>query len=100
MRVGFAGAGNMAAAMARGWAAGDGGPEAMLLCDVLRERAVALADEVGGEARESLRDLADESDAVGLAAKPGTLGEGARALGGDSAPLGAWMAATRVEKTA
>jgi len=29
----------MAAAMARGWAAGDGGPEAMLFCDLDRDRA-------------------------------------------------------------
>src|SRR5438067_6217394 len=100
MRVGFAGAGNMAAAMARGWAAGDGGPEAMLFCDVLRERAVALADEVGGEARDSLRDLADESDAVVLAVKPGTLGEVARELGGKSPPLVSMLAVTPVEKVA
>ena len=34
MRIGFAGAGNMAAAMARGWAAAGRGPEAMLFCDL------------------------------------------------------------------
>ncbi len=49
MRVGFAGTGNMAAAMARGWAAGDGGPEAMLFCDLEADRARALAEEVGGQ---------------------------------------------------
>ena len=33
MIVGFAGSGNMAAAMARGWAGVEGGPEAMLFTD-------------------------------------------------------------------
>jgi len=51
MRIGFAGAGNMAAAMARGWAAGPGGPEAMLFTDLDEPRAAALADDVGGETR-------------------------------------------------
>ena len=56
MKVGFAGAGNMAAAMARGWAAGDGGPEAMLFCDAGSGRAAALAARArGGGARQPLR---------------------------------------------
>ena len=33
MRIGFAGAGNMATALARGWAGAEDGPEAMLFCD-------------------------------------------------------------------
>src|SRR6266511_3890902 len=60
MRVGFAGAGNMAAAMARGWARAEGGPEAMLFCDLDADRADAVAQEVGGETRAALRELADE----------------------------------------
>ena len=55
MKVGFAGAGNMAAAMARGWAAGEGGPEAMLFSDAGSGRAAALADELGGETRADAR---------------------------------------------
>ena len=39
MRIGFAGAGKMAAAIARGWASGDGGPERMLFCDAGSGRA-------------------------------------------------------------
>src|SRR5919201_402250 len=58
MRIGFAGAGNMAAAMARGWAAGDGGPEEMLFCDLEAERARPLAAEVGGRAPALISVLA------------------------------------------
>ena len=71
MKVGFAGAGNMAAAMARGWAAGDGGPEAMLFCDAGSGRAAALADEVGGEARAELSELAGDSDLRGARGQAG-----------------------------
>ena len=42
--VGFAGAGNMAAAMARGWARPSDGPEPMLFCDAGSGRAAALAE--------------------------------------------------------
>lgn len=63
----------MAGAMARGWAGGDGGPDAMLFCDLDAERAVALAEQVGGEVREGLGDLASTSDAVILAVKPAAL---------------------------
>ncbi len=91
MRVGFAGAGNMAAAMARGWAAGDGGPEAMLFCDLEAERARALAAEVGGQTRAGLRELAADSDVLVLAVKPAALDEVATELGrrGAGADLGA-----------
>jgi len=39
MRIGFVGAGNMAGAMARGWAGADRSPEAMLFYDVDAEKA-------------------------------------------------------------
>jgi len=52
----------MAAAMARGWAAGPGGPEAMLFTDLDEPRAAALADDVGGETRPGLMELAGDSD--------------------------------------
>jgi pyrroline-5-carboxylate reductase len=73
MKVGFAGAGNMAAAMARGWAAGDGGPEAMAFVDLDRDRADALAAEVGGTTFQKLAELAEASDLVVLAVKPSEL---------------------------
>ncbi len=73
MRVGFIGAGNMAAAMARGWAAGEGGPERMLFTDTGSGGAGDLAREVGGEALGSNRELAEGSDLVILAVKPAAL---------------------------
>ena len=71
----------MAAALARGWAAGEGGPEAMLFCDLDVQRAGALAREVGGETRPALGALAAECDAVVLAVKPAALDEAAGELG-------------------
>jgi pyrroline-5-carboxylate reductase len=73
MIVGFAGSGNIAAAMARGWAAGDGGPEQMLFTDSGSGRAAELADAVGGERLDSNRDLAERADLLVLAMKPNAL---------------------------
>jgi pyrroline-5-carboxylate reductase len=73
MIVGFAGSGNIAAAMARGWAAGDGGPEQMLFTDSGSGRAAELADEVGGERLDSNRDLAHRADLIVLAVEPNAL---------------------------
>lgn len=81
MRIGFAGAGRMAAAIARGWASGDGGPERMLFCDAGSGRAAMLAEETGGLAVGSLAELAREADAVVLAVKPGALEPAAERLG-------------------
>jgi pyrroline-5-carboxylate reductase len=63
----------MAAAMARGWAAGDGRPERMLFTDSGSGRARDLAREVGGEAVGSNRELAEGSDLAILAVKPAAL---------------------------
>ena len=73
MIVGFAGSGNIAAAMARGWSAGDGGPELMLFSDSGSGRAASLAAEVGGEALESNAELAERADLLLLAMKPNAL---------------------------
>ena len=100
MRVGFAGAGNMAAAMARGWAAGDGGPEAMLFYDLEADRARALAEEVGGQASPGLRELAGDSDVLVLAVKPAALDEVATELGGEAPALITVLAATPTERIA
>lgn len=100
MKVGFAGAGNMAAAMARGWAAGDGGPDAMLFCDLDAARATALSDEVGGETRETLRQLTIDCDVMLLAVKPAALEAVAEELGGDSPPILSVLAATPTAKLA
>jgi pyrroline-5-carboxylate reductase len=82
MKIGFAGAGSMAGAMARGWAGADDGPGAMLFCDLDAARAGALAEEVGGETVDSLPALADASDLIVLAVKPAALDEVAAELGG------------------
>jgi pyrroline-5-carboxylate reductase len=84
----------MAAAMARGWAAGPNRPEAMLFCDLDAERASAVAGEVDGETRETLQDLARDCDVVVLAVKPGALGEVAEELGGQAPALISILAAT------
>jgi pyrroline-5-carboxylate reductase len=79
MIVGFCGSGNMAAAMARGWA---GEVEGMLFTDSGSGRAEKLAREVGGVAVGSNAELAETADVVVLAVKPAKLGEVAEELAG------------------
>jgi pyrroline-5-carboxylate reductase len=69
MRLGFIGAGNMATALARGLR------EPLVVHDVDRARAQALAAEVGGEAVESNAALAEAADVVFLCHKPAQLQE-------------------------
>jgi pyrroline-5-carboxylate reductase len=69
MQVGFIGAGNMARALARGW----GDP--VLCTDSGSGRARALAEELGGEAVASNKELAERADVVILAHKPAQLAE-------------------------
>jgi pyrroline-5-carboxylate reductase len=89
----------MAGAMARGWAAGEGGPEQMLFCDLEPERAQRLAEEAGGETRGRLEEIAAESDVVLLAVKPPALDQVAAELGDAKAVLSV-MAATPTERLA
>jgi len=77
MIVGFIGSGNMAAAMARGWA---GELDSMLFSDSGSGRAAALAAELGGEALSN-EEVAARADFVVLAVKPGMLDEVAPQLG-------------------
>lgn len=79
MIVGFVGSGNMAAAMARGWA---DDAEQLLFTDSGSGRAAELARELGGEAVDSNADLAERADLVVLAVKPAKLAEVAGELGG------------------
>ena len=72
MKVGFIGAGNMAAALARGWG------EPVLCSDSGSGRARALAGELGGEAVGSNSELASKADVVVLAHKPAQLAAVAR----------------------
>jgi pyrroline-5-carboxylate reductase len=100
MKLGFAGAGNMAGAMARGWAAGPGGPAAMVFCDLDAARAEALAVQVGGETRARLRELSDECDVVVLAVKPAALDAVSEELGGTAPALLSVLAVTTTERIA
>jgi pyrroline-5-carboxylate reductase len=100
MKLGFAGAGNMAGAMARGWAAGPGGPAAMVFCDLDAARAEALAAQVGGETRARLRELSDECDVVLLAVKPAALDAVAEELGGTAPALLSVLAVTTTGRIA
>jgi pyrroline-5-carboxylate reductase len=99
MRIGFAGAGNMAAAIARGWAAaGPEGPAAMLFSDLDAGRAKAVAAEVGGETRPGLPELREDSDVLLLAVKPGALDAVAAELHGEAPPLVSVLAVTPLER--
>jgi pyrroline-5-carboxylate reductase len=64
MQVGLIGAGNMARAIARGW----GDP--VLVTDSGSGRAQQLADELGGEALASNREVAERADLIVLCHKP------------------------------
>jgi pyrroline-5-carboxylate reductase len=90
----------MAAAMARGWAAGDGGPEAMLFCDLDPARAAAVAAEVGGQTRDSLPELAKDCEVLVLAVKPGALRDVAEELDGRAPALISILAATPTARIA
>ena len=77
MVIGFVGSGNMAAAVARGWA---GEFEQMLFSDSGSGRARQLAEELGGEA-VSNEEINRRADLVLLAVKPNKLDEVAPQLG-------------------
>jgi len=103
MRIGFVGAGNMATGLARGWKAAEGepgAPEAMLFSDADAARARALAEEVGGEALEGNRALAEAADLVVLAVKPNTLAAVAGELAEAGTPVLSILAGTKLEALA
>ena len=78
MKLGFIGAGNMASALARGIG------EPVVACDVVAGKAEALVEAVGGEVVETPQQVAEQSDAVVLAHKPGQLEEVAGELNGSA----------------
>ena len=84
MIIGFCGAGNMAAAIAKGWA---GQWEGMLFFDPDSERARTLAEELGGEVVASNGELAERADVVLLAVKPAALQQAAGELAGVKAVI-------------
>ena len=97
MIVGFAGAGNMAGAIARGIARGQQ-PPVMLFTDSGSGRAQRLADEVGGERVEMLEELADRSDVVVLAVKPAGLDAVAPRIAGRAGAVVSVLGATPLAK--
>jgi pyrroline-5-carboxylate reductase len=100
MRLGFVGAGNMATGLARGWAAArdePGAPEKMLFSDADPKRAEQLAEEVGGEAVEGNRELAEASDLVLLAVKPNVLDQVSGELAEAGTPVVSILAGTSLE---
>jgi len=78
VKIGLIGAGNMAGALARGW------NEPAVVTDIDRERAVSLAETIGGSVAESNALLARQVDVVVLCHKPAQLGEVADEIRGDA----------------
>ena len=76
MQIGLIGAGNMAAALARGW----GDP--VLVHDAFVPRAEALVAELGGEVVASNAELAQRVDVIVLCHKPAGLERVASSVGG------------------
>ncbi len=77
MQIGLIGAGNMASAMALGWA------RPVLVSDPVADRAQALADATGGEAVATNAELARRADVVLLCHKPTQLAEVASEILGE-----------------
>jgi pyrroline-5-carboxylate reductase len=94
MRIGFAGSGSIAAAMARGWAGADGFEGELAFTDTGSGRAAALAEEVGGAAADGNATLAAEADLVVLAMKPSRLGEVAAEIAPSGKPVISLLAGT------
>jgi len=69
VKIGLIGAGNMASALARGW------NEPVVVADIDRARAEALAAAVGGSVAASNAEVAEQADIVVLCHKPAQLEE-------------------------
>jgi pyrroline-5-carboxylate reductase len=88
VQIGLIGSGNMARALALGW----GDP--VLCTDSGSGRAQALAEEVGGEAVASNRELAARADLVVLAHKPAQLAAVAQETAGTATAVVSILART------
>jgi pyrroline-5-carboxylate reductase len=89
MQVGLIGAGNMARALARGWA------EPVLCSDAGSGRAAALVAELGGRAASNL-EVAQEADLVVLCHKPAQTGAVASEIGGSVTAVASVVGGTTV----
>jgi pyrroline-5-carboxylate reductase len=92
LTVGLIGAGNMAQALARGWA------RPLLCADPVHERASALVAECGGEALAGNAAVAQGADVVVLAHKPAQLEEVAEEIAGNARAVASILAATPLER--
>jgi pyrroline-5-carboxylate reductase len=88
MQVGLIGCGNMARALARGWA------RPLLCSDPISERARSLAAEVGGEALSDNAEVARRADLVVLCHKPAQLGAVASEVAPHAGAVASILAAT------
>ena len=88
MQLGLIGAGNMASALARGIG------EPVLVHDIDRAKAEALAHELGGEAVGSGAEVAERAEVVVLCHKPPQLADVARELSGQARVVASILAAT------
>jgi pyrroline-5-carboxylate reductase len=92
VKLGLIGAGNMASALARGIG------EPALVADIDREKAVRLAEELGGEAVGSNAELAERADAIVLCHKPKQLEEVAVEVEGRARVVISILAAVTTEQ--
>jgi pyrroline-5-carboxylate reductase len=90
----------MARALARGWRAGDGGPDEIFVCDSGSGRAEALAAEIGGVAVSGASEAFSESGLVFLAVKPASLESVARESQGFSGTIVSLLAGTELSRLA
>jgi pyrroline-5-carboxylate reductase len=88
VQIGLIGCGNMARALARGWA------RPVFCADPLAERARELAQDTGGEALERSAEVARRADLVVLCHKPAQLEEVAREVGPHAKAVASILAAT------
>jgi pyrroline-5-carboxylate reductase len=91
MQIGLIGAGNMARALAHGW----GRP--VLCFDPVAARAVALAEETGGEALASNGEVAQRADLVVLCHKPAQLDHIAEEIATPARAVASILAATPLD---
>jgi pyrroline-5-carboxylate reductase len=88
MQIGLIGCGNMARALARGWA------RPVLCADPVAERAQALAQDTGGEALPGNAEVAQRADVVVLCHKPAQLQEVAKEVAPHAKAIASILAAT------
>jgi pyrroline-5-carboxylate reductase len=88
MQVGLIGCGNMARALARGWA------RPLVCADPIADRARALAAEVGGQALATNTEVAEQAELVVLCHKPAQLEEVAGEITAKARAVASILAAT------